>query len=169
MEPPGVSEAYRQLAKRWFDEVWNHGRRDAIGELLAPDALLHQGTTTTVGPEGFYSFFDCMQAAFSDIHITVHDAIADGDRVWVQWSGSMRHTGFGLGVPPTNEQLDITGISIVRIADNRVAERWQNWDIRALMQLVDKARLAQTSTERGRGCEHLHRQTEEWTTGWADL
>jgi predicted ester cyclase len=160
-----LSEAHKQIASRWFDEVWNHGHREAIGELLAPDALLHEGSTTTVGPEGFYSFFDCMQAAFSEIHFTVHEAIAEGDKVCVQWSGTMRHTGFGLGVPPTNELLDITGISIVRIVDNRVAERWQNWDIRTLIQLVYNAKLAQASMERS-GCGgHLHRQTEEWTIG----
>ena len=161
MQPPDVSEAYRELAKRWFDEVWNHGHREAIGELLAPDALLHEGSTTTVGPEAFYSFFDRMQAAFSEIHFTVHEAIAEGDRVCVQWSGSMRHTGFGLGVPPTNELLDITGISIVRIADNRVAERWQSWDIGTLIQFVYDAKLAQASRARSGGCEHLHRQTAE--------
>jgi steroid delta-isomerase-like uncharacterized protein len=146
MEPPDLSEAYKQLAKRWFEEVWNHGHRQAISELLAPDALLHAGRTTSVGPEGFYPFFDRMHAAFSDIHITVHDAIAEGDKVCVRWSGTMRHIGFGLGVPPTNEQLDITGISIVRIADNRVAEKWQNWDIRGLMQLVYEAKLATSPT-----------------------
>ena len=43
------------------------------------------------------------------------------------------------------EQLDISGISIVRIAGNRLAERWQNWDMRGLSQLVYKAKPAQVS------------------------
>src|SRR5712692_9737863 len=141
-EVPEVSEACKQLARRWFEEVWNQGRREAIGELLAPDALLHEGSTTALGPEGFYPFFDRMQAAFSDIRITVHDAIAEGDQVCLRWSGTMRHTGDGLGVPPTSEQFDITGISIVRIANNRLVERWQNWDMLGLAQLVYKVKLA---------------------------
>jgi steroid delta-isomerase-like uncharacterized protein len=157
-----VSEAYKQLAKRWFEEVWNQGRREAIGELLAPDTVFHEGRTATVGPEGFYPFFDCMQAAFSDIHITVHDAIAEGDKVCLLWSATMRHTGEGLGVPQTMEQLDITGISIVRIADNRLAERWQNWDMRGLSQLVYKGKLAQACTARTGGGEHLRRPPAEW-------
>jgi steroid delta-isomerase-like uncharacterized protein len=147
MEPPDVSEVYKQLAKRWFEEVWNKGRREAIGELLAPDALFHEGGAVALGSEGFYPFFDRMQAAFSGIHITVHEAIAEGDRVCLRWSGIMRHTGDGLGVPPTNEQLSITGISIVRIANNQLVERWQNWDMHGLMQLVYKAKLARASAE----------------------
>lgn len=151
------SEPYKQLAKRWFEEVWNQGRRDAISELLAPDALLHEGTVTTVGPEAFLPFFDRMQAAFSDIHITVHDTISEGEKVCLQWSGTMRHTGDGLGVPATGELVEITGISIVRIADNRLAERWQNCDMRGLAQLVKQAREGNTSTEQSRNNLFLRR------------
>jgi len=34
-----MSEANKELAKRWFEEVWNKGRREAIAEMLAPDAV----------------------------------------------------------------------------------------------------------------------------------
>jgi steroid delta-isomerase-like uncharacterized protein len=150
-------EAYKQLAKRWFEEVWNKGHREAIGELLAPDALFHEGITAALGPEGFYPFFDRMQAAFSDIHMIVHDAIAEGDKVCLRWSGTMSHTGDGLGVPPTNEQLDIAGISIVRIANGRLVEKWQSWDMLGLTQLVYKAKLAHASRERAVSREDLRK------------
>ena len=151
------SDPYKQLAKRWFEEVWNQGRREAISELLAPDALLHEGSATTVGPEAFLSFFDRMQAAFSEIHITVHDTISEGEKVCLQWSGTMRHTGDGLGLPPTGELVEITGISIVRIADNRLAERWQNWDTRGLTRILNRATLADAFNEPSRSNEYLRR------------
>jgi hypothetical protein len=31
----------KALVQRWFDEVWNRGRVDAIDELLAPDSVVH--------------------------------------------------------------------------------------------------------------------------------
>jgi hypothetical protein len=33
----------RDLGRRWFEDVWNKGRRDAIPEMLAPESVLHEG------------------------------------------------------------------------------------------------------------------------------
>ena len=145
-----MSKTCDVLVKRWFEEVWNKGRREVIGELLSPESVFHVGDTATVGQEAFYPFFDRMQAAFSEIRICVHDAIAEGDKVCLRWSGTMRHTGDGLGVPPTNEQLNISGISIMRIANSRLIESWQHWDRFGLGQLVSKAKAANSYAAAGR-------------------
>jgi hypothetical protein len=47
-----MSEANKALAKRWFEEVWNHGRRETIRELLAPDAVIQDGEAAKVGKAG---------------------------------------------------------------------------------------------------------------------
>src|ERR1700684_4060102 len=45
-----MNEADRDLGRRCFDEVWNKGQREAIGQLFAPNVLVHDGSTTTSGP-----------------------------------------------------------------------------------------------------------------------
>jgi predicted ester cyclase len=138
-----MSEANKQLARRWFEEVWNKQRREAIAELLNPNSVLHEGGEDILGPEGFYAFYDRMQASFSNINVTVHDAIAEGDKVCVRWSCTMQHTGPGLRIPPTNKQLHTTGISIVKITEGRVSEGWQNWDMLSLLeQIKDQPKAA---------------------------
>jgi hypothetical protein len=57
-------EAYKELAKLWFEEVWNKGRREAIRELLAPGAEISDGTDARKGTEGFYPFFDRCRLPF---------------------------------------------------------------------------------------------------------
>jgi hypothetical protein len=37
-----VSEANKELAKRFFEEVWNKSRRGAIAEILAPNAVIYE-------------------------------------------------------------------------------------------------------------------------------
>ena len=49
-----MTDYERHLGSRWFEEVWNKGRREAIAEMLAPNAVLHEGATDTAGAEGFY-------------------------------------------------------------------------------------------------------------------
>ena len=100
-----MSEANKELAKRFFEEVWNKSRRSAIAELIAPNAVIYESGEAIRGPEGFYPFFDRMQANFSNIHVSFHDALAEGDKVCLRWSCTMRHTGGGFGIPPTNKNL----------------------------------------------------------------
>lgn len=139
-----MSEANKQLGRRWFEEVWNKRRRDVIAEMLDPDAVVHEGNVDARGPEGFYAFYDRMQAAFSKVHVTVEDAIAEGDKVCIRWSCTMQHTGSGLGVPATNKQLHTTGISIIRVVNGKLGEGWQNWDMLNLMQQIKEEPAAPT-------------------------
>lgn len=131
-----MSEANKELAKLWFEEVWNKGRREAIRELLAPDAIIYDGATAVKGTEGFYPFFEQMRAAFSNIHVSVTDTLAEGDKVCLRWSGSMQHSGSSLGIQPTHKDLDATGITIVQIANGKFVAVWQNWDMLGVLQQI---------------------------------
>jgi predicted ester cyclase len=139
-----MSETNKQLAQRWFEEVWNKGRREAIAEILAPDAEIRESGEIVRGPEGFYPFFDRMHAAFSDIHVTFQDAIAEADMVCLRWSCSMKHTGSGLGIAPTQKTLATTGMTMVRVANGKFVAGWQNWDMLGLMQQIKKEPMAPT-------------------------
>lgn len=121
---------------RWFEEVWNQGRRETIDELMPEDCVIHDGDTDATGPAEFKVFFDRLQSAFSDIRVTAHRAISDGDFGCLRWSATMRHTGDALGMPATDKQLYTTGISMVRFKDGRFAEAWQNWDMLGLIQQI---------------------------------
>jgi steroid delta-isomerase-like uncharacterized protein len=137
-----MNKADVDFGTRWFEEVWNKKRREAIAEMVAPNAAFHEGGQTVYGPEGFYPFFDRMQAAFSDARATVHQTIAQDDTICIRWSFTMKHTGAGLGMPPTGKTLETTGISILRLADGKAVEAWQNWDMLGLMQQIQGAAKA---------------------------
>jgi steroid delta-isomerase-like uncharacterized protein len=139
-----MTEEERSLGKRWFETVWNEGRRNAIPEMLAPDAVLHEAGQDSVGPEGFYPLFDRMQAAMEDIHTTVHDTIAEGDQICVRCSFSGKHSGPGLGMPASGKTIHVTGITIMRIADGKAVEGWQNWDMLGLMEQIQGGTRAAT-------------------------
>src|SRR5581483_8750229 len=139
-----MSQANKDLTKMWFEEVWNKKRRSAIRELLAPNAIIYEGGEAIRGAEGFYPFFDRMHSTFSDIKVSFHDVIAEGDRVCLRWSVTMRHTGDGLGFPATGKELHATGMSFVRIADGKFIEGWQNWDMLGLMQQIKGEALGAT-------------------------
>src|SRR5260370_40030557 len=122
-----MSEHNKKMTISWFEEVWNQERQEATDELLPSNCLIHEGRSSAKGPAKLKPFFDRMRAAFSDIHVTCHETIAEGDLVCLRWSVTMPHTGDGLGMKATGKQLQSTGLSMVRFANGRFAEAWQNW------------------------------------------
>jgi steroid delta-isomerase-like uncharacterized protein len=131
-----MTDSERDLGRRWFEEVWNQGRREAVAELLAPDAVIHDGGIDSAGPEGFFSFYERMRATLSDLHVSVEDTIAEGDKMCVRWSCTAKHTGDGLGIAPTGATIHVTGISVIRVADGKMVEGWQNWDMLGMMEQI---------------------------------
>jgi len=51
-----IQEQNKQLLARWFDEVWNQGRRKTIHEIYGADAVLHDGRTAIEDPTSFAAF-----------------------------------------------------------------------------------------------------------------
>ena len=131
-----MTDSDRDLGRRWFEEVWNKNRREAIGEMMAPRVVLHDGDAVTQGPDAFYQFFDRMSATFSEMHVKVEETIAESDKLCVRWSSTAKHTGGGLGIAPTGLAINVTGISILRVADGRFVEAWQNWDMLGMMEQI---------------------------------
>ena len=137
-----MSEHQKQTIIRWFEEVWNKGRRQAIDEMLPPDCVIHDGGTSLKGPEEFKKYFDLMRSTFSEIQMTPEEVISEGALVCLRWSVKMRHTGDGWGMPGTGRNLQTTGISIVRFTGGRFAEAWQSWDMLGIMQQIQQAEPA---------------------------
>jgi steroid delta-isomerase-like uncharacterized protein len=139
-----MTDNERRLASRWFEEVWNRQRREAIAEMLSPDAVLHEGADQLRGPEGFYPFYDRIRATFPDLYLTIEQTVAEDDLVCVRWSCTMTHTGDGLGMPPTGKKCSVTGMSILRVVGGKLVEGWQNWDMLGLLQQIQGAPQAAT-------------------------
>ena len=122
--PPSL-EQNKALVIRWFDEVWNQGRRETIKELFAAQGVLHDGASNYRGPEEFTAFFDKLRAEFSKFSIRPIASLAEGDLACVHWSANLVHTASGT-------PIRITGTSVVRISGGQFVEAWQNWDAAGL-------------------------------------
>jgi predicted ester cyclase len=128
--------ANETLLHRWFEEVWNQGRESTIDELAADDFVVHGLSDATPGPvEGraaFKPFHRQLRAAFPDIHFTIEDALASGDKVFVRCRVTASHTGPGITATPTNKKVEITGMCLARVRDGKLVEGWNNFDFLSL-------------------------------------
>ena len=105
----------------------------ALKELLAPDFVAYQ-TYGTQDREAFLQHLNGFLVAFSDNHFTVEEQVAEGDKVVTRTTWHATHSSDFQGLPPTGKQIAISGITIERIKDGKIVERWASYDMMGLMQ-----------------------------------
>jgi len=69
-----------------------------------------------------------------DVHFTVDDIIAEGDKVAARWTSTGTHKGELMGIPSTGKKVMVTGIVINHFADGKIVDDWESYDILGMMQ-----------------------------------
>jgi steroid delta-isomerase-like uncharacterized protein len=129
-------ETNKAIVKRYIEEIWNNGRLDLLEEFFAEDVLEHN-IPRIPGLSGRDSMKAIMAGAretLPDIQLTLHDLIAEGDKVVTRWSYQATHRGEFMGIPGTGKTLTTTGAAIYRLADARIVEIWNFPDNLSIMQ-----------------------------------
>ena len=124
------------LVSRIWNDIWNKGDLAVCDAVFSGDYVGHlAGMPGPVcGPAEFRQLVEVYRTAFPDVHLTVQDVFAVGDRVAVRWVSRGTHLGPMMGIPPTGRSIEVMGISIFRIANHKVAEEWEGFDTLGLMQ-----------------------------------
>ena len=133
---PMSLEQNKANTRRFMEEVFNKGNLAVIDELLSTNFVDHMHPPgTPPGLDAAKQINTMMRAAFPDIHATVEDIIAEGDKVAVRatWTGT--HKGEFMGMPPTGKSFKISAIDVMRIGDDgKALEHWGSTDMLGMMQ-----------------------------------
>ena len=130
-----MSEQNKQLVRECFEQLWNQGDLSKIDEHFVSDYVGHSAMPIH-GPEGAKQFITAMRTAFPDFHYTIEDEIAEADKVTHRWTARGTHEGLFQGIPATGKEVEITGISIYRVAEGKLHEGWTSADLLGLMQQI---------------------------------
>ena len=133
------AEENKMVIRRYTDEVLNQGKMDRLDQVLADNFTNHDpGNPGVVSRDDYKQFLTGLRSAFPDLHFTHEDEVADGDEVAVRWT--MRGTNRGElampagPVPPTGKQVQVSGISILRLAGGKMVEQWIHGDNLGFLQ-----------------------------------
>src|ERR1700722_4878568 len=156
----GVSDL-AEMSRRLLEETFNHGRLELVDQLVAADAVNHDPATPPElralrGPEVFKRTVTMYRAAFPDVQMIVDDVIAADDKVVLRWHSEGTHRGELAGLAPTGVRGSVTGISIDRWKDGKLAESWTEWDNLGLARQIGAAPPEGSIGERiGMGLQRL--------------
>jgi predicted ester cyclase len=117
-----------EVVQRWFEEVWNQKRLQAMDELADAKVVSHGHAPHDIGLPEFKAFAKSLLAAFPDIHFVLESPMAEGDKVATRWRAEMTHKGDYMGIAPTGRKISISGMSMARIQNGKFVETWDSWD-----------------------------------------
>jgi steroid delta-isomerase-like uncharacterized protein len=129
------TEENKSVVQRSYDEFFNKANLEPVDQFHTGDFVGHiPGLPPVQGLEALKYMASGYMHAFPDLHITVDDMIAEGDKVMtrVSWRGTQK--GEFIGIPPTGKQVTVTGMYEYRIAGGKIAEWWDFSDNFGLMQ-----------------------------------
>ena len=116
-------EMIKTYPVRYMEEAFNQRKFEVLDEIFSAELMQRIGPSVIP-----------FLTAFPDWHGTVDDIIAEGDKVVNRWTGHGTHLVELMGIPATGKPVTLTGITIFRIAGNKIVEEWTQMDQMSLMQ-----------------------------------
>lgn len=129
----------REQVMKLVDEMyalWNSQNLSAAGEVYTLDYSGFDVTdqSRANGVEGVTKQLERFYRAFPDLYFSNEEAVLDGDRVSLFWSARGTHKGTMLNIPPTGRTVNVNGVSLLRIAEGKIARGVHLWDLAALLR-----------------------------------
>jgi len=123
-------ESNKILVRRYFEDASHNP--DVCDEIFASKFLFHTiqhasitQRTVESDPQSEKAAYEWLNSVWSpEWRMTVDEMIAEGDRVMARWTFYGTHVGEYAGLPPTHRQVVYSGINIIRVENNKIAEVW---------------------------------------------
>ena len=142
---------HKLIVRRFIDECWNHGKLNAVSELVAEKCRFHDPVfpSLTSGADNMRNHIESCRRGFPDLKFRIDDTIAERNEVVLHWTATGTHSGPFLGMQPTHRKATVSGTSIFRIEGNKIAEEWAYWNLMTMMEQLGVRMAPQVESSQG--------------------
>lgn len=128
------ADQHKALLRRFID-LWNTGETNTADEFVSPELVDHSlPAGVPPGREGFKQLVQTFRSAFPDLHITIDEIAAQGERAAARVTFRGTHGGEFQGIPATGKRFMMGAIGILRFERAMVVEHWAVLDLLGLLQ-----------------------------------
>jgi ketosteroid isomerase-like protein len=123
-------EENKAVVRRFIEAVWNDGQLDLLDDLIAEGATMtfRGQTSPPLSPTQVGVTIAEWRAAFPDFRFELADLIAEGDKVVARVPFTGTQTGPLMDIAPTGRPVQVGEILILRLADGKIVEAWEEYD-----------------------------------------
>jgi steroid delta-isomerase-like uncharacterized protein len=125
---------HQQRIREFWQAAWNEGDLAAVDAMFTPDYARYSIDPEVRDRQYIKDSIRDVRAAFPDLHSTIEDMIAEGNKVVTRWSATGTQLGEFLGFPATGTSVITAGVLISRFVDDRIAEEWATWNALDLLR-----------------------------------
>src|ERR687894_425503 len=129
-----AAEENKALVRHLFEEVYNRGNLDVADEVLAPD-FAWKLPSEDAGIEVYKQWIASQLAASSDLHFSIEEQVAEGEKVVTRLIGSGTHDQKEFGeFAPSGVRITIEAIIIHRMFEGKIVEERNKADFSPFWQ-----------------------------------
>jgi predicted ester cyclase len=136
--PDPVREATAKLkpAVDTYIHAWNTGNLDTLNTICDPQVVAYVGTTSAYrGLDSLKLFIAGTRTMYPDFKVTVEEELFVGNHAVTRWTITGTNTGPGY-IPPTGKSFKVSGLTLSRFVNGKLAEYRQEYDRLYLLQQV---------------------------------
>ena len=123
----------KEVVRRYYELL---NRRDLnCNSLIAPTFVSHR-TTGDVLRKDIDKGLEMLFKAFSDLHVTIEQVVAEEDMISFREVATGRHTGEFMGIPPTGKSFKMINACTLKVVDGKWAEAWTTMDDLNMLQQI---------------------------------
>lgn len=129
-------ESNKKIAREYW-EYFAKGDVQQAEKLWRSDYKLHfPGKTNSLTKEESKLLMKEYNTSFPDLKVSIEDQIAEGNLVVTRTNFGGTHKGDFQGFAASNKRIIVTGVSILRIVDGKIAEEWSEFDALGMMKQI---------------------------------
>ena len=122
-------ENNKAIVRRFVTEIFQEMRPESVDELVADDFKWHRPTGQPGDRQFLRDATARMAGALKNVKFTIHDEIADGDRVAVRLTSAGTAAADFPGIEGSaGRAYSIEEIHIFRLRNGQVVEHWHQYD-----------------------------------------
>ncbi len=118
-----LMEQNKELVSKLILECFSGGHLHVIDEIVSPDFEFHYPNMPE-GIEGLKAIVKKNNDSFEGWSFTIHELLAEGEKVIARWSSKGIHAKSFMGEPSTDKEVHLKGISIYVIKNGKIAKDW---------------------------------------------
>ena len=133
------------LVQRYIDEVWNGGQSATL--FFAPHYKRYVTAIAVPLSGAEQQRIMSFQRAFPDLHFSIDDLLADGDRVVFRATMRGTHLGRFRTIVPTGKHVTVAVLDVVRVEQGLFVEHWGGPDPFDLLQQLGAVMSVRTTEQ----------------------
>ncbi len=123
------------VVKRVLGEFWSEGKAEIIPEVYTPEYTRHDPYGPgVIGHDAILELLTKFRDAIPDLRFTIEKIFGNGDMVAAHYWMQGTHKERLLNIEANGDEFTITGTSMFRLEDGKVAEDWHSYDFLLLLQ-----------------------------------